>query len=550
MLAIDVNPATPQPLDRHTPLPCIGSIREWRLSLNQLTTSSCAKAFQVTALIAVLLGLVACGGGGDSSSSSSSNSSSSASSVTAPSALAYASPQTFIVGTAIATLSPTVTGVVASYSVSPALPAGLLLNASSGSITGTPTAVTTTASYTITAQNSGGSTTFNLSITVNAATQFPLEPTTSTTIGVAQVISVFAALQNSGAAFPAYLDASSITWASSNPGVATINSNGVVTGLGNGSTTITAQYQTFSSQLNVTVSGILSARTLAVTGQGTRRYSIYVPPFTNANPHPALVSIHGGGGTAMLQAATSQLNQFAQQHNFYVVYLEGTGTIQTFNGGACCGTAQTQNIDDVLYVQSVLNDVEANFNVDANKEFATGFSNGGIMTHRLACTLSNRFAAVAAVSGGSGEFDNALNRYYTCNPARPIPILHIQAGNDRNYPFAGGVGAGISSTNFYSIDSTIADWRTRNNVTPQVTLEQVTLTTTCYHYTTRADTSKPSAPVTLCKINPPDVYDAVNQIVFGGGHSWPGGMRSPSANSDVPVTDFSANAYMWAFFGQ
>jgi poly(3-hydroxybutyrate) depolymerase len=40
----------------------------------------------------------------------------------------------------------------------------------------------------------------------------------------------------------------------------------------------------------------------------------------------------------------------------------------------------------------------------------------------------------------------------------------------------------------------------------------------------------------------------VNEIVFGGGHAWPGGTRSPSAKSDVPPTDFSADSYLWRFF--
>jgi polyhydroxybutyrate depolymerase len=258
--------------------------------------------------------------------------------------------------------------------------------------------------------------------------------------------------------------------------------------------------------------------------------------------------MHGGGGSAMLQAAMSRLGKLAYEQKFYVAFLEGTGVIQTFNGGACCGSAQTQGVDDVLYVRTVLDDIQANYSVDAARIHATGFSNGGIMSHRLACDLADRIAGIAAVSGGSGQFDGKLHQYYACSPARPIPVLHIHATNDRNYPFAGGVGDGISGTDFYSIDATIADWRTRNNVTAQATVEAVTSTTTCYRYSVAANASRPSAPVTLCKVDPPDLYDAVSRIVFGGGHSWPGGVRSPGANSDVPITDFDANAYLWNFF--
>lgn len=100
-----------------------------------------------------------CGGGGSSSSGAPAP-------VPAPSELSYPSPQTYPVGTAIAALNPSVTGTVTGYSVSPALPAGLTLNAANGQITGTPSALAETASYTITAQNSSGSTTFDLSIAI------------------------------------------------------------------------------------------------------------------------------------------------------------------------------------------------------------------------------------------------------------------------------------------------------------------------------------------------------------------------------------------------
>jgi PQQ-like domain/Putative Ig domain len=86
--------------------------------------------------------------------------------VAPPSALTYRSPQSYVVGTAIIPLNPSVTGVVASYGVAPALPAGLALNTATGQISGTPTSASATATYMITAANSTGSTTFGLSIQV------------------------------------------------------------------------------------------------------------------------------------------------------------------------------------------------------------------------------------------------------------------------------------------------------------------------------------------------------------------------------------------------
>ncbi|MBK8599406.1 MAG: putative Ig domain-containing protein [Flavobacterium sp.] len=86
----------------------------------------------------------------------------------APSALSYNSPNVFTRGTTITSLNPTVSGgTVTSYSISPALPSGLSFNTTTGRISGTPTAISSSATYTVTANNTGGSTTFGVVITVN-----------------------------------------------------------------------------------------------------------------------------------------------------------------------------------------------------------------------------------------------------------------------------------------------------------------------------------------------------------------------------------------------
>lgn len=91
----------------------------------------------------------------------------------APTGFSYPSPQIYPLGTAIAPLNPAITGVVTSYGSSPALPAGLIIDAKSGIITGTPTVAQPSAAYMITAENGGGSATFSLSIAVPAVTAAP-----------------------------------------------------------------------------------------------------------------------------------------------------------------------------------------------------------------------------------------------------------------------------------------------------------------------------------------------------------------------------------------
>jgi hypothetical protein len=111
--------------------------------------------FSVTFLAIVL---TACGGGGGGSS------------MPGPSALQYPTPPAFVINQAIAALSPTVTGAVTLYTVSPSLPAGLSIAPATGVISGTPTAVAANATYTVTAANTDGGTSATVSITVNDVT--------------------------------------------------------------------------------------------------------------------------------------------------------------------------------------------------------------------------------------------------------------------------------------------------------------------------------------------------------------------------------------------
>lgn len=378
------------------------------------------------------------------------------------------------------------------------------------------------------------------------AAQLWLEPGGSTVIAAGQTIQLYAAYKATGSEpYPAYLDASKLSFSSSAPQRVQVSASGAVTGQADGGATISVAYEGTVRTLTVQVSGTWNEHQVAVPGQGMRRYAIYSPPQNTRTARPAILSLHGGGGSAIIQAATSQLVKLAQAQNVFVAFLEGTGAIATFNAGACCGQAASNGVDDVLYVRRVLDHLATQRNVDASSVYATGFSNGGMMSHRLACALADRLAGIAAVGGASGQFDGAGNSYYACTPARPIPVLHVHATNDRNYPYAGGFGDGLSDVNYYGVNATIADWRARNNVSAAFTLESFGASTACRRHASPAVAGRPSAAVTLCRVDPVDVYDPVNEIVFGGGHSWPGGVRSPSPSSDTPLQDFDASAYLW-----
>ena len=146
-------------------------------------------------------------------------------------------------------------------------------------------------------------------------------------------------------------------------------------------------------------------RTLKV-GDLDRKYMIHISKqYDSKTPMPLVLSFHGGGGNAESMVRFCGLNDKADEAGFIVVYPSGTGRLEkllTFNGGNCCGYAMQNNVDDVAFVRALLDDLATVANIDSKRVFATGMSNGGIISYRLASELSDRIAAIAPVGGPMG----------------------------------------------------------------------------------------------------------------------------------------------------
>ena len=184
-------------------------------------------------------------------------------------------------------------------------------------------------------------------------------------------------------------------------------------------------------------------RTLQVDGR-SRNYIVHVPPkYDPKQPTPVVLVFHGGGSNAEQTVRFTGLNDKADKEVFIAVYPNGTGRFErmlTWNGGNCCGYAMQNNVDDVAFTRSLLDDLATVANVDSKRVFATGISNGGIMCYRLASELSDRIAAIAPVAGTMGT--------ETCNPKRPVSVMHFHGTDDTFLPFKGGKGKGVSGTDF------------------------------------------------------------------------------------------------------
>ena len=130
-----------------------------------------------------------------------------------------------------------------------------------------------------------------------------------------------------------------------------------------------------------------STRTLTV-GDLKRSYLVHIPKsYDPKKPTPVVLAFHGGGGNADSMVAFCGLNTKADAAGFIVVYPNGTGRLEkvlTFNGGNCCGYAMTNKIDDVEFTRKVFDDLATSAHIDPKRVFATGMSNGGIMSNLLA----------------------------------------------------------------------------------------------------------------------------------------------------------------------
>lgn len=175
--------------------------------------------------------------------------------------------------------------------------------------------------------------------------------------------------------------------------------------------------------------------TITIEGMQPRTYYLNVPPkYTKNTPSPLLLAFHGLGGSASTFGNTSQVNLYYKDLNFILVTPQGWGSEvrqqNSWNAGKCCAPANNIDIDDVEFVRAILDSISKNYSIDNSRIWAMGYSNGGMMSYRLACELSERISAIG-VGGGA----LMLN---TCSPPRPVSIIHIHGNLDSTIPFNGG----------------------------------------------------------------------------------------------------------------
>lgn len=273
-------------------------------------------------------------------------------------------------------------------------------------------------------------------------------------------------------------------------------------------------------------------RTLSFGGR-ERSYRVHAPSGTSG-PRPVLFVFHGGGGKAVQVERYTRFSALADREGFLAVYPESSNG--NWNDGREADLVPT-DVDDVGFVRAVLEQVAAAHPVDRARVYATGISNGAIMSHLLAADASDAFVAVGPVVGGMAE---PLGKRF--HPTRPVSLVVIQGDQDPLVPIGGGpvVAPGRKYRGrVLSLDQAVARYLDRNGIqgTPEVT--------------DLADKDSQDGTATRVTDYPAGEQGARVRVyrVAGGGHTLPGRPNYlPEALIGKTSQDFDGAEALWAFF--
>jgi polyhydroxybutyrate depolymerase len=257
------------------------------------------------------------------------------------------------------------------------------------------------------------------------------------------------------------------------------------------------------------------------SGSLWRTYRLYKPAsYTGTQAYPLVLNLHGYTSNSFSQQYYGNFMPVADTAKFLVVHPQGTKDASNqpyWNAGL-----STTGANDLLFLSSLIDTLKAHYNIDPNSIYSTGLSNGGFMSNYLACNLSNKIAAIAGVAGTM-----FTNWSFTCNPGRPVPVMHIHGTADGTVPYNGASG-------MIPVDTLIKSWRIKNNCGPVPTSSAVpNINTgdgcTADHFLYSGGTG--GSTIELYRVN-------------SGGHTWPGA----SVIIGTTNQDFNASVEIWRFF--
>jgi polyhydroxybutyrate depolymerase len=248
---------------------------------------------------------------------------------------------------------------------------------------------------------------------------------------------------------------------------------------------------------------------------------------------PLIFAIHGGSGTPEGMINIANFKPISDREKVVLIY--PAGIQNNWNDGRPT-TPNQLGINDVSFFNQMCDYAIANLSVDGTKIYATGISNGGFMSSRLGCELSNRIAAIA-VDAATIEATTIAS---SCNPGRPVPAIYIHGTTDPLVPFtggqmtAGGTAGGTVLSHFQAVDK----WITINGCTstpvitdlPDIANDGTTIKQRVYSNSTNGS-------------------EVVSYVITNGGHTWPQGYQYLNELIIGKTSqDMNACEVIWSFF--
>jgi polyhydroxybutyrate depolymerase len=200
-------------------------------------------------------------------------------------------------------------------------------------------------------------------------------------------------------------------------------------------------------------------------------------------------------------AKSTLFSPLADEYEYIVVYPDGYE--KSWNDGRGEGPAAEEGIDDVQFIETLIDEIQKEYTIDSKKIYATGMSNGGFMAMRLACELDDKIAAFSSVTG-------SLSDQYNCEPSRSVPILLIAGTDDELVPYEGGEVANSGTTSL-AFDSLLGFWGANND---------------CSNFEITALPSTKDDGTQIEKMLYSNCENDKSCLLFkviNGGHTWPSG---------------------------
>lgn len=278
-------------------------------------------------------------------------------------------------------------------------------------------------------------------------------------------------------------------------------------------------------------------KSIVVDGR-SRSFVVYSPKAQSEAPLPLVFVLHGGGSGSFRQLERfTKFNDLAQREGFITCYPDGYEGNWNDGRGVSFIKAHSENVDDVKFFRSMVELVSKEWKVDRSRIFATGISNGGFMSHRLAAEASDVFSAVAPIVGGMA---NPIGQQF--KPKYPVSLFVIQGEADPLVPYAGGeVGYKFSGKRGKLLPTTtsIQKYLVRNGIRDKPK--------------SKIMPDKDPDDGTITEATSWPVGEGGSKVQFysirNGGHTWPGRpLYAPERLIGKVSNDFDACEEVWKFF--